>query len=328
MTKYAVNWNQHEDDFTQMFYTQNTRQFWLPEEISLSADKNTWGELSPEEQDTYKKVLGGLTLLDTEQGGEGMPLIGMHVEGLQRKGVLSFMGMMEQIHAKSYSTIFTTLATDEEIDEVFNWVHNHSQLQLKGKRISEYYQKLFKPEVTNYDLYMATVASVYLESFLFYSGFFYPLFLAGQGKLTASGEIINLIIRDESIHGVYVGLIAQELFAKLTPEEQEKAARERLDLLNILYENELEYTQDLYKQIGLVDEVNKFIRYNANKACMNLGIEPVFPSEPINPIVENGMKTDTKNHDFFSVKGNGYVKATKVEPLTDEDFVFDWKSNR
>ena len=146
--------------------------------------------------------------------------------------------------------------------------------------------------------------------------------MAGQGKLTASGEIINLIIRDESIHGVYVGLIAQELYGQLTPEEQEKATHERLELLNTLYENELEYTQDLYQQIGLVDEVNKFIRYNANKACMNLGYEPVYPSEPINPIVENGMKTDTKNHDFFSVKGNGYVKATKVEPLTDEDFIF------
>ncbi|KLV15828.1 class 1b ribonucleoside-diphosphate reductase subunit beta [Niallia circulans] len=325
MTKYAVNWNQHEDDFTQMFYTQNTRQFWLPEEISLSSDKNTWVELSKEEQDTYKKVLGGLTLLDTEQGGEGMPLIGMHIEGLQRKGVLSFMGMMEQIHAKSYSTIFTTLASEEEIDEVFNWVHNHPQLQAKGKRISEYYQKLFSPKINKYDLYMAMVASVYLESFLFYSGFFYPLFLAGQGKLTASGEIINLIIRDESIHGVYVGLLAQELYAQLTPEEQEQATRERLALLDSLYENELEYTQDLYQQIGLVEEVNKFIRYNANKACMNLGYEPVYPSEPINPIVENGMKTDTKNHDFFSVKGNGYVKATKVEPISDDDFVFDWK---
>ncbi|KAB7672634.1 class 1b ribonucleoside-diphosphate reductase subunit beta [Bacillus sp. B1-b2] len=327
MTKYAVNWNQHEDDYTQMFYTQNTRQFWLPEEISVSADKNTWAELTDQERDTYKKVLGGLTLLDTEQGGEGMPLIAMHVEGLQRKGVLSFMGMMEQIHAKSYSTIFTTLASDEEIDQVFDWVHNHPQLQYKGKLISSYYLKLFKPQTNNYDLYMATVASVYLESFLFYSGFFYPLFLAGQGKLTASGEIINLIIRDESIHGVYVGLIAQELFAKLSEEEQASAIKERNELLHDLYQNELAYTNDVYTQIGLEEEVAKFIRYNANKACMNLGIDTVFDSEAINPIVENGMKTDTKNHDFFSVKGNGYVKATKVETLTDDDFDFDFLTN-
>ncbi|TKI91061.1 ribonucleoside-diphosphate reductase, partial [Bacillus cereus] len=38
----------------------------------------------------------------------------------------------------------------------------------------------------------------------------------------------------------------------------------------------------------------------------------------------NGLRTDTKNHDFFSVKGNGYVKATNVEKLADDDFVFNF----
>ena len=72
----------------------------------------------------------------------------------------------------------------------------------------------------------------------------------------------------------------------------------------------------------MVEDVQKFLRYNANKAYMNLGLEPYFPEEEINPIVENGLRTDTKNHDFFSVKGNGYVKARAVEQLTDEDFIF------
>lgn len=67
---------------------------------------------------------------------------------------------------------------------------------------------------------MAMVASVFLESYLFYSGFFYPLYLAGQGKLTASGEIINLIIRDESIHGVFVGILAQQIFAELSADSR------------------------------------------------------------------------------------------------------------
>ena len=324
MTKYAVNWNQNEDDYTQMFYTQNTKQFWLPEEINVTGDKNTWQTLSIDEQATYRKVLGGLTLLDTEQGGEGMPLIGLHITNLQQKGVLSFMGMMEQIHAKSYSTIFTTLATEEEIDAVFEWVHTHPQLQFKGELISSYYQKLFTKEATTYELYMAMVASVYLESYLFYSGFFYPLYLAGQGKLTASGEIINLIIRDEAIHGVYIGLLAQETFKTLTTNEQAKALIESRELMETLYQNEVLYTEDIYAKVDLVDEVKSFIRYNANKACMNLAHDLYFPTEQINPIVENGLRTDTKNHDFFSVKGNGYVKATKVESLTDEDFTFEW----
>jgi ribonucleoside-diphosphate reductase beta chain len=97
-----------------------------------------------------------------------------------------------------------------------------------------------------------------------------------------------------------------------------------MELLEALYENELLYTEDIYSSIGMVEEVNTFIRYNANKAMMNLGLEPHFEDEDINPIVENGLKTDTKNHDFFSVKGNGYVKATNVAKLSDEDFVFEF----
>lgn len=318
----AVNWNKKEDDYSLTFWKQNVSQFWTEEEIPVSADKNTWITLSKEEQEAYKKVLGGLTLLDTKQGGEGMPLIALHVKNLQAKSVLAFMGAMEEVHAKSYSHIFTTLATEEEIDEIFTWVDNNLLLERKAELITKYYHRLFKQEVEQKDLYMAMVASVFLESFLFYSGFFYPLYLAGQGKLTASGEIINLIIRDESIHGVFVGILAQEVFSQLSKEVQEEVGKETIELLEALYDNELSYTEEIYATIGMVEDVQAFIRYNGNKALMNLGMDPYFKEEEINPIVENGLKTETKNHDFFSVKGNGYVKPRNVEKLTDEDFVF------
>ncbi|MFB5558275.1 class 1b ribonucleoside-diphosphate reductase subunit beta [Bacillus cereus] len=320
----AVNWNKKEDDFSLMFWKQNIAQFWTEEEIAVSSDKNTWVQLSKEEQIAYKRVLGGLTLLDTKQGGEGMPLVLVHLENLQAKSVLAFMGAMEEVHAKSYSHIFTTLATEEEIDDIFDWVDNHLLLEKKAGIITSYYRRLLKPEVTKKELYMAMVASVFLESYLFYSGFFYPLYLAGQGKLTASGEIINLIIRDESIHGVFVGILAQQIFAELSAEEQQEVQKETQDLLMELYEIEMAYTEEIYTSIGLVEDVNRFVRYNANKGLMNLGLEPKFEEEEINPIVLNGLRTDTKNHDFFSVKGNGYVKATNVEKLADDDFVFNF----
>lgn len=307
-----------------MFWKQNIAQFWTEEEIAVSSDKNTWAQLSKEEQIAYKRVLGGLTLLDTKQGGEGMPLVLVHLENLQAKSVLAFMGAMEEVHAKSYSHIFTTLATEEEIDDIFEWVDNHPLLEKKAGIVTSYYRRLLKPEVTKKELYMAMVASVFLESYLFYSGFFYPLYLAGQGKLTASGEIINLIIRDESIHGVFVGILAQQIFAELSVEEQQEVQTETQELLMKLYEIELAYTEEIYTSIGLVEDVNRFVRYNANKGLMNLGLEPKFEEEEINPIVLNGLRTDTKNHDFFSVKGNGYVKATNVEKLADDDFVFNF----
>ncbi len=320
----AVNWNRPDDDFTQVFWSQNIMQFWTDDEIPLSDDKMSWITLTKPEQDLYMKVLGGLTLLDTVQGGVGMPQILEHVEGLQRKAVLGFMAMMEQIHAKSYSSIFTTLASNEEIDAIFEWVEQHPCLQYKAETISAYYKNITDAR----GLYLAMGASVLLESYLFYSGFFYPLYLAGQGKMTSSGEIIDLILRDESIHGLYVGVLAQEIYAGLSAEEQESAKAELLELLRKLHANEERYTEELYDPLGLTEEVKTFLRYNANKAMMNMGLEAPFPEEEINAIVQNGIRTQTKQHDFFSKKGNGYVKALKVEPLADEDFQFDWLAEK
>lgn len=316
----AVNWNRPDDDFTQTFWQQNVMQFWTDEEIPLSDDKMDWEQMTPAEKTLYKHVLGGLTLLDTVQGGVGMPKILEHVDGLQRKAVLGFMAMMEQIHAKSYSSIFTTLASNEEIDAIFNWVEENAHLQKKAKLITEWYNNIDSSR----NLYRAMAASVMLESYLFYSGFFYPLYLAGQGKMTSSGEIIDLILRDESIHGLYVGVLAQEIFASFTAQEQQELQQEILEFLLVLYENEVEYTDSLYTEVGLQEEVKAYVRYNANKALMNLGFEPHFAEEPINPIVLNGISTNTKQHDFFSKKGNGYVRTLNVEPLTDDDFVFNF----
>ena len=119
----AADWSRHEDGFTQTFDTQNKRQFWLPEERSLTGDIFTWQALNDAQRDTYKKVLAGLTMLDSLQGDIGVPALAKHVKGHQRKAVLTFMAMMENaVHAKSYSNIFMTLATTEEIDSLFRWV--------------------------------------------------------------------------------------------------------------------------------------------------------------------------------------------------------------
>lgn len=317
----AADWSQKDDNFTQMFYDQNVRQFWLPEEISLNGDLLTWKGMSDQERDVYKKALAGLTLLDTEQGNTGMPRIMAQVQGHQRKAVLNFMAMMENaIHAKSYSNIYLTLASTEEIRNVFEWVKQNRYLQKKTTIINNVYTSIKDNDPIS--LYKGMVASVFLESFLFYSGFYYPLYCYGQGRLMNSGEIINLIIRDESIHGVYIGLLAQEIYNKQDEKTQAQLRKFAHNLLMELYDNELLYTEDIYDQIGLAHDVKRFVRYNANKSLMNLGFDAFFPEEQMNPIVINGLNTSTKSHDFFSQKGNGYKMAI-VEPVEDADFYFE-----
>ena len=320
----AVNWNK-QDDLTLLYWRQNIAQFWVDTEFKPSKDIKSWNEdLNEKEREAYKKVLAGLTGLDTQQGDIGMPLISIHTEDTRKQAVYSFMGMMEQIHAKSYSTIFTSLIPSKETNYLLEeWVPNNEHLQYKGRRIENYYLKLLKPDPTYYEQYMARVASIFLESYIFYSGFFYPLYLAGQGKVTTSGEIIRKILLDETIHGSFTGIDAQEIYQnKLTIEERKKADQEMYKLLLDLYENELEYSKTIYEEIGLYEEVKDYIEYNANRALANLGFTGYFEEKDINPIIENAVNTSTKNHDFFSVKGDGYVVSLNVEAMEDEDFIF------
>ena len=268
------------------------------------------------EKELYKKVLAGLTLLDTKQGNNGVPSMMNLTENLQRKAVLSFMGTMEEIHAKSYSSIFMTLLSNDQIDELFNWIENEPTLQRKADLILAQYENTNDNE----SLYLSMVTSVFLESFLFYSGFFYPLYLAGQGKMVASGEIISLILRDESLHGKYIGLLAQELFNSFDEYKKSELKNKAYSIFESLMENEINYTKTIYDGTGFTNEVINFLKYNANRALENLGFESYYEVSDINPIVLNGLSTETKSHDFFSTKGNGYQKGI-YEELEDEDFI-------
>src|SRR5690606_15823256 len=286
-----------------------------------SKDIDSWKGLSWDMKECYKKALGGLTLLDTLQSHTGMPKIIDHIDSLQNKSVLSYMCMMEAIHAKSYSTIFTTVSTTNEINDVFGWVKENKFLQYKAATIDKYYRGVDKENVSNEELFMALGASVLLESFLFYSGFFLPMWLCGLEQLVASADIIKIIVADELIYGVFVGLIVQEVFSKLLIKEEVKARF--LNLLNDLYENEIKYTEELYTVVGLTAEVKEYVRYNGNKALMNLGFDPIFEVKQVNPIVLNGLNTETTQHDFFSKKSTNYEKAMEIVHLKDDDFKMD-----
>lgn len=320
--KKAVNWNDIDDDIYKQFWDQNVRQFWVDEEIPVSDDKNMWnsGEIKEEYKDAYEKILSGLTLLDTIQGGDGMPNIAMKTENLHAKAVFTFMAMMEQMHAKSYSTIFSTLSTSERIEELFEWVENQEFLQKKAKIIVSFYEKIGEKE----DYYFTLCASVLLETFLFYSGFYLPVWLSMQGKLVNSGEIINLIIRDEEIHARFTGIVAQKEFSKFNEQEQQVLKNRIIELLEELYKLEIEYTHLIYDDLEMFDEVITYVKYNADQALNNLGFEPYFnvTERDVNPMIINGINTQTKNHDFFSTKGNGYIKTTNVVAIDDETFDF------
>ena len=310
----AINWNQVSDEIDKATWEKLTEQFWLDTRIPVSNDMDDWRTLDDDHKWVVGHVFGGLTLLDTLQSQDGMAALRRDVRTQHETAVLNNIQFMESVHAKSYSTIFETLNTPDEIDEIFDWSDSEDLLQNKAKRIYTLYHDDENP-------LKKKISSVFLETFLFYSGFYTPLYYLGHNKLNNVAEIIKLILRDESVHGTYIGYKFQLGMKELTDNEQQALKDWMYDFLYYLYDNEEKYTHLVYDRVGWSDDVLKFIRYNANKALMNLGQEPLFPdtAEDVNPIVMNGISTSTSNHDFFSQVGNGYLLGN-VEAMNDSDY--------
>ncbi|MBU7454986.1 class 1b ribonucleoside-diphosphate reductase subunit beta [Leuconostoc fallax] len=309
----AINWNNIEDELDKATWEKLTQQFWLDTRVPISNDLRNWRDTSAEEKKVLNLVFGGLTTLDTLQSQDGMAELKKDAVNQKEEAVLNNIQFMESVHAKSYSSIFETLNDKAEIEAVFEWADNDEYLQYKAQRINDIYH--------NGTPLQKKVASVFLETFLFYSGFYTPLYFVGHNKMLNVAEIIKLIIRDESVHGTYIGYKFQIGFNQLSEDEQSELQSWMYDLLFELYENEEKFTHELYDEIGWTDSVMTFLRYNANKALMNLGQEPMFPdgAEDVNPVVMNGISTSTANHDFFSGVGNGYLIG-EVEAMADDDY--------
>lgn len=312
----AINWNRIEDEKDVEVWNRLVNNFWLPEKVPLSNDIQSWETLTPEEKQLTMRVFTGLTLLDTIQGTVGAVSLIPDAITPHEEAVYTNIAFMESVHAKSYSSVFSTLCSTNDIDDAFRWSVENPYLQKKAQIVMDYYQ--------GDNPLKRKVASTLLESFLFYSGFYLPMYWSSHAKLTNTADLIRLIIRDEAVHGYYVGYKYQKGLEKVSEAEREELKEYTYNLLMELYENEVQYSHSLYDSVGLAEDVKKFLHYNANKALMNLGYEALFPASvcDVNPSILSALSPDAnENHDFFSGSGSSYVIG-KAESTEDEDWDF------
>jgi ribonucleoside-diphosphate reductase beta chain len=310
----AINWNRVEDDKDLEVWNRLTGNFWLPEKVPLSNDIPSWATLTQQEQQLTIRVFTGLTLLDTIQNGVGAVKLMADAITPHEEAVLSNVSFMEAVHARSYSSIFSTLCLTPDVDDAYRWSEENEFLQRKSTLIMEQY--------ASDDPLKKKVASVFLESFLFYSGFYLPMYWSSRAKLTNTADLIRLIIRDEAVHGYYIGYKFQRALVRLSDSKKQEIKDFAFDLLLELYDNEAKYTEELYDGVGLSEDVKKFLHYNGNKALMNLGYEALFPPEAckVNPAILSALSPNAdENHDFFSGSGSSYVIGKAV--ATEDD---DW----
>lgn len=311
-----VNWNRISDEKDLEVWNRLTANFWLPEKVPLSNDIPAWQRLTVEERTLTMRVFTGLTMLDTVQATVGEICQIQDARTEHEEAVYTNIAFMQAVHARSYSSVFSTLTSTLEIDSAYEWAIDNDLLQERSKKVLQHYY--------GDDPLKRKVSSTLLSSLLLYAGFYLPLHFSVHATLTNTADMIRLILRDKAVHGYYSGYKYQRGLETHTDAEQKQMHEFTITLLEELYELELQYSGALYEPLGLMDDVAVFVRYNANKALMNLGYPTRFTPEEtaVRPEILAALSPGAdENHDFFSGSGSSYVMG-KGEETTDSDWDF------
>ena len=150
----------------------------------------------------------------------------------------------------------------------YEWAVDNDLLQRRAKTVLRHYY--------GDDPLKRKVSATLLSSLLLYAGFYLPLHFSVRVKLMNTADMIRLILRDKAVHGYYSGYKYQRGFEMRSEEKQEQMRDFTYSLLEELYALEMQYSGALYEPLGLMDDVAVFVRYNANKALMNLGYPARF----------------------------------------------------
>lgn len=310
-----INWNAITDAKDLEVWLRLTSNFWLPEKVPLSNDLPVWRTLPEAEKDLTIRVFTGLTLLDTVQASVGEISQIPDARTEHEQAVYANIAFMQAVHARSYSSVFSTMCSTPEITAAYEWAVANPKLQARADAVMGHY--------AGTDPLKRKVASTLLSSLLLYAGFYLPLHFSARGVMMNTADMIRLILRDKAVHGYYSGYKFQRGL-DAHPERVAEMEDFTFTFIDELLRLEFDYTDELYDGFNLIRGVRSFVYYNANKALMNLGYPAIYEEQAadVEPDIIAALTPDSsETHDFFSGSGSAYVIG-RAEATENSDWEF------
>lgn len=308
-----VNWDDIRMPHMYKLYKVLLLNYWIADEIPMSKDAQQFPLLEPEEQRTFKINIGLLAVLDSMQT--------MFVGDVKRyltdsslEAIAAVIAQQEVVHNQSYSYVLSSLVSDQEQKEIFEYWKHDPVLLDRNTFISEIYQN-FRNEQTPQTFFEALVADLILEGIFFYSTFAFFYNLARDQKMMGTSQMISYIQRDENQHCYFFAEVFKQLLIDYpelnTPENMDYVYR-TIDRAVELETNWAHYTLKQVRGIDL-NELSDYIKYIANKRLKLMGLDKAYDGVDVNcmpwikPFSDEALNA-TKT-DFFEAKSRNYGKV-------------------
>jgi ribonucleoside-diphosphate reductase beta chain len=311
-----LNWNDIRMVEMYKLYKVLMGNHWIADELPMSDDVSNYKNLPVREQEAFKKIIGLLAVLDAMQTMY-VGSVKDYLTDSSFQAIAAIVGQQEVVHNQSYSYVLSSIVSEQEQKEIFEYWKHDEVLLKRNLFISELYQD-FIDNPTPYTFFKSLVADMILEGIFFYAGFafFYNTCRTHRPENTrmmVTQQMISYIQRDEGQHTFFFS----GAFRLLLEDYPELNA-----YLPYVYEMfdkavqlEVEWAKHtLYDIDGIdIEEFEGYIRHIANMRLKAMGLdkayEGVHNSMPwIRPYSDETLN-DTKT-DFFEGKSRTYAKSS------------------
>ncbi|WP_018924991.1 ribonucleotide-diphosphate reductase subunit beta [Salsuginibacillus kocurii] len=309
----VLNWDDVRFSWAYPLYKHMLANFWTPFEINMASDQKQFDQLSDDEKEAFKKIIGLLAFLDSVQTDYSLRA-SQYLTDSSLVALMTVLSFQEVVHNQSYSYVLSSLVPKEEQDEVFEYWKTDEVLLERNEFIAKGYQA-FAENPTPQTFLESIVYDVILEGLNFYSGFSFFYNLARQQKMVSTSTMINYINRDEQLHIRLFANIFQELLREnpsLDTAENRQFVTDAFHeaaLLEIKWGHHI--LGDRIEGISM-EELDQYIKFMANKRAGQLGGEPPFPGYRSNPMkwIKAYEDVNAAKSDFFEQKSRQYAKVT------------------
>ena len=175
MKKYykAINWNDMEDRVDRSAWARLNDIIWEPQHVPVREDKKEFLQLDKPVQEAVLHAFGALSFSSGLQMRNGIDQLKPDAITPEEVAVLNALQYLESIANKGYSYVLYELSDAEEVKKTLAWADNNPYLQKKIHLLNKIYQ--------GGDALQKKAANVILETALYHSGFYAPLYLFGEG---------------------------------------------------------------------------------------------------------------------------------------------------
>jgi len=262
---------------------------WLPEEVSLTKDRNDYENLTEIEKFIFNSNLRWQTMTDSMLS-RSIHNIKNYVSNPELEICMTSWARFETIHSYSYTYLLQNITKDATA--FFDSILEDKNIVKRATEISSAYNKLLGDDKDNIKqkIFNAVISTQITEGLAFYVSFACSYFFGYKGKMEGNAKIIGLIARDENLHAAITQNIIKnwrqnedEGFQQILKDNTQKV----YDMYGLAVENEKKWAEYLFSRGSLLglnaDMLNGYIEWLANNRLKSLGFDKIFDA-PTNPI--------------------------------------------